>query len=85
MEQERKTQNEKANTKNNNAGEAGNADEQNMKQSSERGKSKGGPEDIVTYNEGQYQEGTDKPTMSPGSSDAEINPSAKHNNKDENG
>jgi hypothetical protein len=83
MEQERKTQNEKANTKNNNAGEAGNADEQNMKQSSEQ--SKGGPEDIVTYNEGQYQEGTDKPTMSPGSSDAEINSSAKHNNKDENG
>lgn len=48
----------------------------------EGGKNKGVPEHQGTHDEGQYQEGNDKATMSPGSSDAEVNPSAKNHNKD---
>ena len=39
--------------------------------------SEGEPINEGSHNEGQYQEGKDKPTMSPGSSKADVNPSAK--------
>ena len=46
-------------------------------QQPEGGKNKQAEGETGTHDEGQYQEGNDKATMSPGSSEAEVNPSAK--------